>query len=148
MRRQSQTACAVIGVSGNRSEMKRANSAGPPASSMARASFRARFSSDMAAVKHCLPPKVKQYLIDRKARVQSDNRLRTAIGTMRHRKDEEQRAAAQADDQARRNAALQYMLNQRAPQAPTIQPYQAPIPRPSVTTNCYRFGDQVTCTSR
>lgn len=55
---------------------------------------------------------------------------------------------AQAEEQARRNAALQYLLNQPRPTPiPSAQPYQIPI-QPSVTTNCYRFGSQTTCTSR
>lgn len=53
---------------------------------------------------------------------------------------------AQAEEQARRNAALQYLLSQPRPM-PT-QGNQIPTPQQPTTTNCHRFGAQVTCTTR
>lgn len=80
-----------------------------------------------------------------KERLERIGKVNSALALIGQR----ERGRAQADDQNRQNAALQYLLNQR--QAPATyqqpQPYQVPI-NPSVTTNCYRFGPQVTCTSR
>jgi hypothetical protein len=60
----------------------------------------------------------------------------------------QQREAARADaeDQARRQAALQYLLGQQPRN--TFQPMQPYQPPPTVNTNCYRFGNQLTCTTR
>lgn len=51
----------------------------------------------------------------------------------------EQQAAA---DEQRKNRAMMYLLNQ--PAYRPVQPYQVPMP---TTTNCYRFGNQVNCTT-
>jgi hypothetical protein len=74
-----------------------------------------------------------------------------------HQRDEIARQAAQQqyeqarEDQelaARRQAALQFMLNNmRATQPAPIVPYQIPI-RPTTTTNCYRVGNQMNCTTQ
>lgn len=80
-----------------------------------------------------------------KERAERSQRLRVALSQIRQR----EQGRADAEDQARRNAALQYLLS-RQPAAPAyqpIQPYQIPV-APTVTTNCFRFGAQVTCTSR
>jgi hypothetical protein len=60
----------------------------------------------------------------------------------------QRRFAAQQEMQAeesRRQAAMQYLLNQRQAQPYQIQPYQMPIPK---TTNCTTFGNQTNCTTR
>lgn len=52
--------------------------------------------------------------------------------------------AIQAEE-SRRQAAMQYLLNQRQAQPYQVQPYQMPVPR---TTNCSTFGNQTNCTTR
>lgn len=56
-------------------------------------------------------------------------------------------AELQAQDDARRNAALQMLRNQRPIQLAPLVPYQMPV-QPTVTTNCHRFGAQTVCTTR
>lgn len=53
---------------------------------------------------------------------------------------------AQAQEEMRRQAALNMLMQQR--QQPTFQaqPYQMPV-RPTVTTNCQQIGTQLHCTS-
>ena len=52
--------------------------------------------------------------------------------------------AIQADE-SRRQAAMQFLLNQRQAQPYQMQPYQMPIPK---TTNCSTYGNQTNCTTR
>ena len=51
-----------------------------------------------------------------------------------------QQAMQQQQEEARRQAALMILLNQRP-----IQPYQIPLPPNPTTTNCYAIGNQWTC---
>lgn len=83
-----------------------------------------------------------------KLRIETDQKLRAALAELRQRRADQAQAAAQSDEIARRNAALQYFMgSQGRPSAPQIQPYQTPS-RPTLSTNCYRFGNQTTCTTR
>lgn len=54
-------------------------------------------------------------------------------------------AARQAQqEEADRQMAIQYLLNNRTPQA---APYQLPLPRSPITTNCQQIGGQWRCTT-
>ena len=57
----------------------------------------------------------------------------------------EAQQAAQADE-SRRQAVLQYLLNQRMNQN-TAQPYRLPVPETS-TTDCRQYLNGVRCTTR
>lgn len=83
-----------------------------------------------------------------KERSERSGKVSSALTSIQQRERSRAQAADEADYQARRNAALQYLLGQPPlPAFQPIQPYQIPV-KPTVTTNCYRFGNQVTCTSR
>ncbi len=54
-----------------------------------------------------------------------------------------------ADDQQRRNLAMQYLLNQqRAAPLNMPAPYQIQIPPRTTNTNCYVVGNQMNCTTQ
>jgi hypothetical protein len=54
---------------------------------------------------------------------------------------------AQADAQRRQLAAQMLLNSMRTPLIAPIVPYQMPV-RPSVNTNCYQNGNQISCTSQ
>jgi len=54
---------------------------------------------------------------------------------------------AQENEQARRNAIIQQLMNRPQTQPYQMQPYMMPT-KPTTTTNCTTIGNQVNCVSR
>lgn len=76
------------------------------------------------------------------ARQQLLSQVQRDAANVVQRLDEQQSAS----DEQRKNRAMMYLLNQQR-QAPAFQPQQPYQPPRPTTTNCYRFGNQINCTS-
>ena len=84
---------------------------------------------------------------EQEARSAEDQRQANAIRRTEQAEAQRRYAEQQAmqADESRRQAALQFLLNQRQAQPYQVQPYQMQVPR---TTNCNTFGNQTNCTTR
>lgn len=81
-------------------------------------------------------------------RSEMGQRLRTGLASIQQREQSRVQAAANADYEARRQMAIQFLLGQQANQrSAPVQPFQMQVPAPAVITNCFRFGTQTTCTT-